>query len=72
MAIVTLQEAQARLADIVRGLSSGEEVVITENDVPVARLVAAREGTAGTQRQLGTLRGTVLHVADDFDAPLDI
>ena len=70
MAVVTLEEAQARLVDLVHRLAPGEEVVITENDAPVARLVPAREQNRKVRR-LGTLHGTVLHVADDFDAPLD-
>jgi len=70
MAVVTLEEAQARLVDLVHRLAPGEEVVITENDAPVARLVPAQAQNPKV-RQLGTLHGTVLHVADDFDAPLD-
>jgi prevent-host-death family protein len=67
---VTLQEAQARLAELIEQLRPGEEVVITSHHKPVARLVG--EGTAPPRpRQLGTLRGTVLYMAPDFDAPLD-
>jgi prevent-host-death family protein len=40
MATVTLQEAQAKLSDLIHQLSPGEEVIITENDQPVAKLVA--------------------------------
>ena len=40
MAIVTIQEAQASLADLIHGLMQGDEVVITENNRPVAKLVA--------------------------------
>ena len=42
MATVTLQEAQAKLSDLIHQLSPGEEVVITENNHPVAKLVATR------------------------------
>lgn len=41
MAIVTIQEAQAGLLDLIHKLSPGDEVVITENDQPVAKLVAS-------------------------------
>jgi antitoxin (DNA-binding transcriptional repressor) of toxin-antitoxin stability system len=41
MASVTIQEAQARLPDLIHKLAPGEEVLITENDQPVARLVAS-------------------------------
>ncbi len=39
MATITLEEAQTTLAELVRRLAPGEEVTITENDRPVARLV---------------------------------
>jgi len=70
MSTITLQEAQANLAELVHRLAPGEDVTITENDQPVARLVAAAPQQC-KPRQLGTLRGTVLHMAPDFDAPLD-
>ena len=68
MSTVTIEEAQAKLLDLIHALQSNEEVVITEHDQPVARLVAIQP----TQpvRKLGTLRGTVLYMAPDFDAPL--
>ena len=40
MAMVTIQEAQARLPDLIHKLTPGEEVVITENNQPVAKLVS--------------------------------
>lgn len=40
MATVTIQEAQAKLPDLIHQLMPGEEVVITENNQPVAKLVA--------------------------------
>jgi antitoxin (DNA-binding transcriptional repressor) of toxin-antitoxin stability system len=42
MPTITLHEAQARLPDIVHRLSSGDEVVITEGDQVVARIVGER------------------------------
>ena len=39
MSTITLQEAQAILAELVHRLAPGEGVTITENDRPVARLV---------------------------------
>jgi len=41
MAIVTIQEAQASLPDLIRKLVPGDEVVIIENNQPVAKLVAS-------------------------------
>jgi antitoxin (DNA-binding transcriptional repressor) of toxin-antitoxin stability system len=67
MASVSIQEAQAGLAALIHGLAPGSEIVITENDRPIARLVS--EPPQGG-RKLGTLQGTVLHMAADFDAPI--
>lgn len=71
MASMSIQEAQEHLPDLVRGLASGDEVVILDNDKPIARLVSTKEQPPQQPRRPGTLRGTVLHMASDFDAPLD-
>jgi prevent-host-death family protein len=71
MSFVTIQEAKATLTELIHQLAPGDEVVITENNQPVARLVPSVGEPNPMPRQLGTLRGTVLYVAADFDAPLD-
>ncbi len=71
MTSLSIQEAQARLPDLVHGLTLGDEVVLVENDRPVARIVPAAAQTQRPPRRPGTLRGTVLYMAPDFDAPLD-
>jgi prevent-host-death family protein len=38
-ATVTLEEAQAKLTELIGSLSPGEEIVITQNQQPVAKLV---------------------------------
>jgi antitoxin (DNA-binding transcriptional repressor) of toxin-antitoxin stability system len=70
MTSLSIEEAQARLPDLVHALSYGDEVVILENDQPVARIVPAGEQPQRSPRRPGTLRGTVLYMAADFDAPL--
>ena len=40
MPIVTIEEAQNTLTELIHHLSPGDEVVITENNQPVAKLVA--------------------------------
>lgn len=70
MSSLTVQEAQARLSELIHDLKPGDEVVITDNDQPVARLVAAEQRRRAPRRP-GTLRGTVKYMAPDFDAPLD-
>jgi prevent-host-death family protein len=67
-ATVTIEEAQAHLAELISQLALGEEVIITENQQPVARLLPVK---TKTQRKLGTMRGSIKYIAPDFDAPLD-
>ena len=71
MATISIEEAQKKLPEIVHGLAAGEEVVITENNRPVARIVSEARPIKKPPRQLGTMKGTVLHMAPDFDAPLE-
>ena len=70
MSSLTVKEAQAKLSEVIHNLQPGDEVVITENDQPVARLAPA-EQKQHPPRRPGTLRGTVKYMAPDFDAPLD-
>jgi prevent-host-death family protein len=64
MSIVTIQEAQARLADLIHNLSPGDEVVITENNQPVAKLIS--EKLPLSQRPgPGLCKGMITIVADD-------
>lgn len=42
MPTITIQEAQARLSELIHRLAPGDEVVIVENDEPVAKLVRHR------------------------------
>jgi antitoxin (DNA-binding transcriptional repressor) of toxin-antitoxin stability system len=65
---ITLDEAQANLREVIGRLSPGDELVITENQKTVAKLVVP---TTPPQCKFGTLHGTVLYVAPDFDEPLE-
>jgi len=71
MSTVTIEEVQATLLDLIHKLQPDEEVVITENNQPVARLILTSKPARRKPRQSGTLRGTVLYMAPDFDAPLE-
>jgi prevent-host-death family protein len=41
-ATITVEEAQARLSEIIGRLTPGEEIVITQNQKPVAKLIGER------------------------------
>jgi len=68
MQTFTIQEAQSHLAEIIDKLPPGEEAVITRDAMPVATIRATTSSTPRKQRQLGTLKGSVLYMAPDFDA----
>jgi len=59
--------AKTHLSRLLDRAVRGEEVVITRNGKPIARVVPAQQRRA--PRKLGALRGKV-RVAADFDAPL--
>jgi antitoxin (DNA-binding transcriptional repressor) of toxin-antitoxin stability system len=65
---ITLEEAQSRLAEIIEKLAPGEEIVLTRDDEPVATLRATPPPPPRKGPQLGTLKGSVLYIAPDFDA----
>ncbi|MBS0208870.1 MAG: type II toxin-antitoxin system prevent-host-death family antitoxin [Planctomycetes bacterium] len=69
MATITIQEARANLDELIHRLTPGEEVVITENNQPVAKLVATMP-VPRIVPKLGTQRGSVLSM-EHFDEPLD-
>ncbi len=68
MPTVTIQEAQAQLPDLIHHLSVGDELVITENNQPVARL-ARTEPQQQWPCKAGSAKGKI-RMAADFDAPL--
>lgn len=65
--------AQAQLTELVAAAEAGEEVVITRDGQPVARLLPAQRTMAivplRRPRKAGSARGLVV-VRDDFDDPL--
>jgi antitoxin (DNA-binding transcriptional repressor) of toxin-antitoxin stability system len=69
MPTITLQEAQSRLSDLIHNLSPGDELIITENHQPIARLTLS-ERKSQWPCQAGSARGKIW-MAPDFDAPLE-
>ena len=63
MTILTLQEAQARLPDLIHALAPGEEVAITENNRMVAKLIAPT--AERPQPILGRGKGSLIILSDD-------
>jgi antitoxin (DNA-binding transcriptional repressor) of toxin-antitoxin stability system len=64
MATIPLQDAQAQLPDLIHNLKPGEELIITENDRPLAKLVA--QGLSSAQRPgPGLCKDMITIVAED-------
>ena len=68
---VAVQEAGGRLPALVEQALRGDDVVITRDDQSAVRLVPVSPPVGGGRSIVGAAKGTVVHMADDFDAPLD-
>ena len=68
MRIVELTDAKEHLAELVDEARRGAEVVITQQDEPVAKLVPFRRRRAALQP--GSAKGLIT-MSDDFDEPLE-
>jgi len=65
---VTIEEAQANLREFIRQLAPGEEIIIAEEQRPVAQLRLQGEPPKRPAPGLG--KGSVLFMSPDFDEPL--
>jgi prevent-host-death family protein len=66
-ATVNVHEAKTHFSKLLVRVIGGEEIVIAKAGKPVARLVPLAGAVA--RRAPGSAAG-VLHISDDFDAPL--
>jgi prevent-host-death family protein len=64
MASVSIQEAQAKLPDLIHKLMPGEELVITEDSRPIAKLVSEKPSVR-QRPQPGLFKGMITIIADD-------
>ena len=63
MPTVTIEEAQSKLPELIDRLAAGDEVVISRNALPVAKLIAPL--VTKPQPQFGRGRGKLILVAED-------
>jgi len=62
---ISMEEAQATLPEIIRKLGPGEEVLITQDDQPVAKLIRQPQA-ARKPPQPGSAKGMlIINVEDD-------
>jgi len=68
METINIHQAKTNLSRLLSRVELGEEIVIANRGVPVAKLVPFR-GTSDRKSSLGKDRG-LFTVPDDFNAPL--
>ncbi len=64
MTQIPLEEAQSRLSELIAGLRPGEELQITRDHQPIARLVA-ESPRLRKPRQPGSAVGRLVIISDD-------
>jgi antitoxin (DNA-binding transcriptional repressor) of toxin-antitoxin stability system len=64
MSTVTIEEAQAKLPELIDKLALGEEAIITCNQQPVAKLVG-QQPSMRKPRQPGNCKGMLTIISDD-------
>jgi antitoxin (DNA-binding transcriptional repressor) of toxin-antitoxin stability system len=69
MPTVTIEEAQAKLLELVERLAPGEEVIITRDQQPVAKLVGQQRPIRKPRRP-GSAKGKLVILTED-DAHLE-
>jgi antitoxin (DNA-binding transcriptional repressor) of toxin-antitoxin stability system len=61
---ITVEEAQAKLRELIHQLAPGEEVIITENQQPVAKLVS-EQPPQRKPRVPGNCKGMITLLVED-------
>jgi prevent-host-death family protein len=69
-ATISVEEAQAQLRELIDKLAPGEEIIITKNEQPVAKLVG-EQPQREPRPAPGLGKGSILYMAPDFDEPLE-
>ena len=65
---IDVRDAYTRLSELLSTIASGAEVLLTEGDTPVARVVPI---TPPTKTRVAGLHRGAFWTSDDFDEPLD-
>lgn len=65
---IELEKAKAQIDSLLQSALDGEEIVITQNEQPVLKLVPI--STAKSRRRSGSAKGLIT-MSDDFDEPLE-
>lgn len=67
--MITVEDAQVRLKEIIHQLAPGDEIILTENQQPIAKLTS--QPAASRRREPGRCKGMMTIIVED-DEHLDI
>jgi len=65
---ISIQQASGQLGELVRSLGPNDEIVLTDNNQPIARIIPS---AVGERRQAGLWKGKLEVIDDDDDVILD-
>jgi antitoxin (DNA-binding transcriptional repressor) of toxin-antitoxin stability system len=69
---MAVEDIKVTLPELIDSLTPGDEVILTRNQKPVAKLVSEAPKPVPKQRPgPGLGKGMITFIAPDFDAPLD-
>lgn len=69
---MAVEDITLTLPELLDSLTSGDEILLTRNQQPVAKLVSTAAIPQPKQRPgPGLCKGMITHIAPDFDAPLE-
>ncbi|PIP41444.1 MAG: toxin-antitoxin (TA) system antitoxin [Desulfobacterales bacterium CG23_combo_of_CG06-09_8_20_14_all_51_8] len=67
MITININDAQARLPELLSLVSKGNEIIISGDDIPLAKIVPL---SAAPKKRISGLNKGRIHMSDNFDAPL--
>jgi antitoxin (DNA-binding transcriptional repressor) of toxin-antitoxin stability system len=67
---VTIEQATANIASVFADVLRGEEIIITDRENPVAKVIPLKNGTK-PERRFGGGREMIAYISDDFNEPLE-
>jgi antitoxin (DNA-binding transcriptional repressor) of toxin-antitoxin stability system len=68
---ISLEEAQARLPEVIARLIPGQQLFITNAEGHIVARLIGEAPPPEEPIQPGSAKGKILYMADDFDAPLE-
>ncbi len=69
---MAVEDIKVTLPELLDSMTPGDEVILTRNQQPVAKLVSEAPKSEPKQRPgPGLGKGSIIYMAPDFDAPLE-